>query len=299
LFPDSILTAIKIVPSNETISQIPLVETLVPSKCDTTPPTKSNFLMSPVAQTNLSSLVVPLRFKKREADSNILVPSKKVFVSQAASPWKRGLCVATKRDENQPVRSCQSSPIPKPETFKSSFERLPSSPSSAERRPLAGLLQHKNGFKLNEPWECPSFGKRNGTQLGSPYNRIVLDLEDDLEALYSPPSQISGPVLGRKKDVPEYRREGLQNNGNTCYQNAVLACLLSLKSFVQEFQFCKSMAIKAPLHGTLSELIQRREKNKNSVVDPKEFNRWFTSKDQKFLKGRQEVRTPFAIRVEK
>ncbi|KNE69261.1 hypothetical protein AMAG_13645 [Allomyces macrogynus ATCC 38327] len=109
----------------------------------------------------------------------------------------------------------------------------------------------------------------------------------------------SQPPLTRRRS--SLRLEGMKNNGNTCYQNAILTALLSLPPFTERVRALArtaedlaahhsgdSPAAKTTLGAILGRMVAIRIEQPRAMLDPHDFNRYIESQSTKFARFRQE-----------
>ncbi|KAJ3374711.1 Ubiquitin carboxyl-terminal hydrolase 46 [Allomyces arbusculus] len=98
----------------------------------------------------------------------------------------------------------------------------------------------------------------------------------------------SQPPLTRRRS--SLRLEGMKNNGNTCYQNAILTALLSLPPFTERVRALVRTAedsaahhsgdvpeAKTTLGAILARMVAIRIEQPSAMLDPHDFNRYIES----------------------
>ncbi|KNE68748.1 hypothetical protein AMAG_13391 [Allomyces macrogynus ATCC 38327] len=109
----------------------------------------------------------------------------------------------------------------------------------------------------------------------------------------------SHPPLTRHRS--SLRLEGMKNNGNTCYQNAILTALLSLPPFTERVRALARAAedsvanlsgdtppAKTTLGAILARMVAIRIEQPSAMLDPRDFNWYIESQSTKFARFRQE-----------
>lgn len=89
------------------------------------------------------------------------------------------------------------------------------------------------------------------------------------------------------------RNRGMKNNGNTCYQNAVLVALLNIPKFVYATE---KATPQSEVRRSLCKMIKEWHTQK-TILDPGEFSRIVWQKTKKFSIGLQEDAHEFFIEI--